>query len=162
MSRLSRPNARAWLSPQHIEDQRMTLEDVKTAKETLEREGLTPSYNAIVQRLGGSKRDVARLMQQLTAAAAPAPPLSDAPVPILTDYPVSALAALVADYPVSALAALGAELPLPDPPGPPLPPSPPPLPPEPAPPWPRPLTRRDRPCSRRTRQQRRWCCGIRP
>jgi Plasmid replication region DNA-binding N-term len=91
----------------------MTLEDVQTAKETLEREGLTPSYNAVLTRLGhGSKRDIAKFMQILTARDAPVSPLGAVPVPDR--------------------AALGAEMPLPEPPGLPFPPPPePPLPPEP-------------------------------
>jgi Plasmid replication region DNA-binding N-term len=99
----------------------MTLEDVQMAKVALEAEGIQPSYNAVLARLGhGSKRDVAKLMQLLAA--------SDAPVPSLADALESPLGAV----PVPALAALGAELPLPEPPGPPFPPPPePPLPPEP-------------------------------
>ena len=47
----------------------MTLDDVRTVKEQVEREGLTPSCNLILERLGkGSKRDVVRLIRQLHAA----------------------------------------------------------------------------------------------
>jgi hypothetical protein len=43
----------------------MTIDQVREAKERLEREGEVPSLNKIVARIGGSKRDVQRFMQQL-------------------------------------------------------------------------------------------------
>lgn len=46
----------------------MTLAEVAAAKQALEAEGLHPSYDAIVARVGGSKRDVAALMRALSAA----------------------------------------------------------------------------------------------
>jgi hypothetical protein len=45
----------------------MTLEDVAEAKSAIEAEGQVASCNRIVERIGGSKRDVVRFMRQLQA-----------------------------------------------------------------------------------------------
>ena len=79
----------------------MTLDDIQTAKSALEAEGIRPSYNAILTRLGhGSKRDVAHLLRVQAAdvpvpalgeepplPAPPGPPLPAPPEPPLPDEP---------------------------------------------------------------------------
>ena len=56
----------------------MTLEEVVQTKQALEAEGVSPSLNQVLKRLGyGSKRDVQRLMAQLV----PAPPPPEAAPP---------------------------------------------------------------------------------
>jgi hypothetical protein len=39
----------------------MTLDEVKAAVQQIEAAGLTPSCNRVIERVGGNKRDVARL-----------------------------------------------------------------------------------------------------
>src|SRR5262245_44142624 len=62
----------------------MTLETVRAAKQALEDEGVYPSLDKIVARVGGSKRDIAALVSQLSgsppAVEEPGPP-ADAAVP---------------------------------------------------------------------------------
>ena len=63
----------------------MTLEDVQEAKEALEAAHIPVSANTLLAKLGGSKRDVVKLLRQVRAAEErPKPPaemVAPAPVP---------------------------------------------------------------------------------
>lgn len=60
----------------------MTLDDVATAKQSLEAAGTYPSYDAVLRHLGrGSKRDVSVLMRHLGGGTTPAPP-ANSPRPV--------------------------------------------------------------------------------
>jgi Plasmid replication region DNA-binding N-term len=57
----------------------VTLQQVALAKQALEDEGRRPSANAILERLGGSKRDIVRYLRELNGEIeSPSPPQTPA------------------------------------------------------------------------------------
>ena len=67
----------------------MTLDRVAEAVAQLQADGITATQRAVLRKIGGSKRDVARHLQTLRAQAAPSPPSVIREVPTPPPDPVT-------------------------------------------------------------------------